>query len=239
MDKVTLVADSGAAWKLGTRVCCYRADGMPDDQVMVCNRTEKGSVERCKVVDATPLVVGAAHSAPAVPGGKRRKSGKHSGSKRDATHRVTRKAKGIAPPSVACREFTVWTHTWRQGREYWKGTGVRLSYAAACMHACKLRDDGEAYRTRVLQVSSGRPDAELWTADTRVMSVTIKSEVDAIIESPSLGETLAKLRRDNANLRHRLHGGRSTCEICQVLLDETAPVAAEVVADIRRRLEAE
>jgi len=231
MDTVTVVANSEAAWEMGTRVCCYRKEEMPADQVMICNRTEKGSVERCKVVDAQALVVPVTLAPAPASGRKRQATGKHRGSKRGSTHhKVAVKAKGIAPPKVAVKAWTVWV--WednaRGGR--WKGTGVRMDYGPACMHACTLKAEDGVDRALALHVSSGRPDRALWAVKEAVKE-EVKAEVEGgrlkaepeggmVQMGRSYAEQVAKLKRDNLVLRSRLADlrphGADHCALCNV-----------------------
>ena len=56
LGELMQVADSQVAWEQGTRVCYYRPVGAPDNQVMLCNRTAKGSLERLTVTEQEPMV---------------------------------------------------------------------------------------------------------------------------------------------------------------------------------------
>lgn len=162
MDRVQVVADSEAAWEQGTRVCCYRPPGIPEDQVMICNRVEKGSVERCKVVEDAPLVVPLKVAVPKT-GAKLTRTSKHGRGKAKARFQKRQeKAKGIAPAPVDYqgRDWMVWVAASKKGIWRWQGTGRRVSYADGCAATANWRQAGK--RALCLHVNSGRPDVALW-----------------------------------------------------------------------------
>lgn len=138
LQRLPQVANSQEAWDKGSRTCWYREDGMPEDMVMLCNREQKGTVERTKVNEVPTHAVVDLPKAPPARGVRRMKR-KHTGSKKGATHKQARKAKGIAPPAMTqATSWRVWQKKTKGGRMRYVCVAQNLSYSAACAQAAAL-----------------------------------------------------------------------------------------------------